>query len=133
MEYVTKNPRYGWVNLACIVLLFPAFYVILISLLKYGLGINGPFDASQPFLENLGIKEPPGFWNISLLLLVGPPIAFILALLQLLHFEWKSTWQRLDLSIVVFWKRIPLIIVLLSGLTILTLSFYLFVENCNCH
>ena len=49
----TTQTRHSWLNLAALLLVFPAAYVIIISLLKYGLGIPGPFDTSTPLLEKL--------------------------------------------------------------------------------
>ena len=54
----TSSSRNSWLNKVSIVLLFPATYVIVISVLKYGLGMDGPFDASAPTLETMGIKDP---------------------------------------------------------------------------
>jgi hypothetical protein len=59
MVTTTQN-RNNWLNLASLLLVFPAAYVIIISILKYGLNIDGPFNVSAPMLESWGIKEPLG-------------------------------------------------------------------------
>jgi hypothetical protein len=133
MITVKNNARYALVNLVSVLLLFPAFYIVTISVLKYFLGISEPFDSSAPFIERMGIKDPPRFWNISLALLVGPPLAFILSVFQLLHLEWKSTWERLDLNVVIFFKRFPLIVAATSVLVMALIFLYMLLENCNCH
>ena len=56
--------------MVALLLALPTTYV-LISILKYGWEIDGPFDSSAPLLERMGIKESPG-WNINLLILFGP-------------------------------------------------------------
>ncbi len=129
MQLTTSRGR--WLNMIALLLLFPAAYVIIISLLKYGAGIDGPFDASAPFLESMGIKEPPGF-NISMLILAGPIMAIGLVLLQVLHLKWNSSKEYFHFDITIRKKRAAMIIGILAALVLASLFFYLFAENCNC-
>ena len=55
----TTSFRYNWLTAFALLLILPAAYFICISVLKYGLDIDGPFDSSAPLLERMGIKEPP--------------------------------------------------------------------------
>ena len=126
METTTR--RHIWLNTAAILLLFPAVYVIVISLLKYGLGIDGPFDSSAPFLESIGIKDPVGF-NINLLILFGPVIALLPAALQVLQMDWHSSKEQFQFNITIRRKWFPLFIIFLSGLILATLFIYLAGEN----
>ncbi len=124
-----RNPiAIGWLNTLSIVLLFPATYVIVISVLKYGLGMDGPFDASAPLLESMGIKEPPG-WNINLLILFGPLLAIFFSALQVLHIDWHFSREQADLRITIRKKWWPIGIALFGGLVICILTVYLFGEN----
>ncbi len=77
---VIKVNRVLWIGA---LLILPTAYFIFISILKYGFGIPALFDSSQPLLENLGIKESPGF-NINLLILFGPLVAMLLNLFAIL-------------------------------------------------
>ena len=126
----TRYRRFTGLNIVAILLLFPAFFVIAISLLKYGIGIDGPFDASQPLLESMGIKEPPG-WNINLLILLGPMVAGLLTVLQVLNIEWHADKEQFRFFISIRKRWFPIGIALFSGLILATLAGYLFLENYN--
>ncbi|MGH2552676.1 MAG: hypothetical protein ACRDEB_03100, partial [Chitinophagaceae bacterium] len=110
----------------------PMAYFILISVLKYGLGIDGPFDLATPFLERMGIKENIG-WNINLLILFGPLIAFLLTIFQVLKINWQFSKQQFEFHITVQKKWFPLLIAVLSGTALLTLLIYLVGENAFSH
>ena len=120
-----------WLNIVAVILLLPAAYVIIISLLKYGLGIDGPFDSSAPLLEQMGIKESLG-WNINLLILLGPVAALLIALWQLLHIKWQFSKEYFRFDIMVRRKSIAMTIAILAILVLASLSIYLAGENCNC-
>lgn len=129
METITR--RHTWLNLTAILLLIPAAYVIIISLLKYGLGIDAPFDVSAPFLERMGIKEPPGL-NISLLILLGPVVALFIVLLQVLHIKWHFSKEYFRFDITIRRKSTAMMIGITAILVLASLFFYLAGENCNC-
>lgn len=44
----TINYRERALNIMSIMLLFPAFFFLVICVLKYMLGIDGPYDAAEP-------------------------------------------------------------------------------------
>ncbi len=125
------SSRNRWLNMTAILLLLPATYVIFISLMKYGLGIDGPFDASAPFLESMGIKEPPG-WNISLLILMGPLAALLIVALQLLHIKGHFSKESFQFDITVRRKSLAMTIGILAMLVLASLFVYMAGENCNC-
>jgi|SRR5687768_10298923 len=125
------SSRNRWLNMTAILLILPASYVIVISLMKYGLGIDGPFDASAPLLESMGIKEPPG-WNISLLILMGPFAALLIVALQLLHIKWHFTKEFFQFDITVRRKTTAMTIGILAMLVLASLFIYMAGENCNC-
>ena len=129
---VTTTSRHSWLNAIALLLVFPAAWVIFISVLKYGLGIGGPFDASAPFLESMGIKESLG-WNINLLILLGPLAAILLTVLQVVGIEWQFTKEQFRFNITIHRKWVPVSIALFSGLVLATLFVYLLGENCNCY
>ena len=131
MVATTQN-RHSWLNIVALILIFPALYVILISILKYGLGFNGPFDASAPVLEKWGIKDPVG-WNINLLILLGPVAAVLISAFQVLHIQIKISKEQFDFHFSVARKWMPITIGLISCLVIATLFMYMAGENCNCH
>jgi hypothetical protein len=128
MKPVTKS---NWLSLAGLLLAIPAAYIICISVLKYGLNINGPFDASQPLLESWGIKEPPG-WNINLLILLGPIVGFLLSVFQVLKIKWEFSKENLQFHFLIQKKWFPILVAAFSISLLAILFFYLLGENCNC-
>jgi len=129
---VTTTSRHSWLNAISLLLVFPAAYVIFISVLKYGLGIHDPFDASSPLLERMGIKESLG-WNINLLILLSPVTAILLCAIQIIHIEWQITKEQFRFIITIHRKWVPISIAFFSGLVLATLFVYMLGENCNCH
>jgi len=121
----------NWPTIAGLLLSLPTAYIICISLLKYVLGINGPFDSSQPFLEGCGIKEAPG-WNINLLILLGPVAGFLLATFQVVSIKGKFTKDDFHFELIVMKRWFPILVAAFSISLLAILFFYLLGENCNC-
>ena len=126
----TTISRYKLLNAAELLLVLPTVYFISISILKYELGVAGPFDSAEPVLEQFGVSKPLG-WNINLLILLGPVVALCIALFQVLHIDWHFTKEHLQFRATIRKKWFPIVIVLLSGLVLATLFVYLVVENFN--
>jgi hypothetical protein len=114
-----------------LVLALPTGYFIFISILKYWLNINGPFDSLQPLLERMGIKESFG-WNINLLILFGPILAFLLTIFQVVKMKWNLTEEQFNLDLIVQKKWFPILVAVFSVGTLAILFFYLLGENCHC-
>ncbi|MEO5783100.1 MAG: hypothetical protein ABIQ07_07510 [Ginsengibacter sp.] len=112
-------------------LAFPTAYFIFISVLKYGLGLPNLFDAAQPLLERLGIKQSLGL-NINLLILFGPFIAMIINLFSVLRIEWFNETESFSFkaSFEKHWWNVML--VFFSALLLAVLFFYAIGENCHC-
>ena len=129
MKQITINQR--WAVVFGSLLAFPTAYFILISLLKYWLGLPYLFDSAQPLLERLGIKERLG-WNINLLILFGPLMALILNLFSVLRIEWYNEKEifSVKLSLQKHWWNMALVFFSVMLLTIL--FFYAIGENCRC-
>ena len=124
----TNIRRHTWLNLLSLLLALPTAYFITISVLKYGLNIDGPFDNATPFLERMGIKENPG-WNINLLILFGPLIAFLLTIFQTLRINWQFSKQEFEFHFTIRKKWFPLVVAVLSGGLLVTLFIYFLGEN----
>jgi hypothetical protein len=109
----------------------PTLYFILISVMKYVFGLPALFDAAQPTLETLGIKEAIG-WNINLLILFGPLVALLLNLNSVLDINWQGT--RDDIIVQLLFQKLVRnwLVIVISGLCLLTLFVYAIGENCNC-
>ena len=120
-----------WITAAGLLLALPTAYVICISILKYWLNIDGPFDSSQPVLERLGIKETFG-WNINLLILLGPIAGFLLTIFQVLIIKWQVTKEHFHFEFTVKKRWFPILVAAFSVSLLAILFFYLLGENCNC-
>jgi hypothetical protein len=109
----------------------PSLYFILISVMKYVFGLPALFDAAQPALEALGSKEAIG-WNINLLILFGPLVALLLNLNSVLDINWQGT--RDDIMVQLLFQKLVRnwLVIVISGLCLLTLFVYAIGENCNC-
>ena len=121
----------NWFTAAAVLLILPTAYFVLIGILSE-LGVEGPLKATQPIAEELGIKEPPGGFNISTLILFGPMLAILLTVFQFLKIEWHLAKEEFLLHFS-FQKRLfPIMITITSGLLLAFLFFYMAGENCNC-
>lgn len=120
-----------WAMALGALLAFPTAYLIFISLLKYGLGLPNLFDATQPLLERLGIKESLG-WNINLLILFGPFIALIINLFSVLRIEWLNEKEIFSFKVSIEKHRWNMVLVFFSALLLAVLFFYAIGENCHC-
>jgi hypothetical protein len=128
MKQVGKN---NWITWAALLLALPTAYFICISILKYRLNINEPFDSSAPLLERWGIKESLG-WNINLLILLGPIAGFLLAIFQVLIVKWQFTKEDFHFEFTVMKRWFPILVAAFSISLLTILFFYLLGENCNC-
>ena len=115
-------------SIAALLLSLPTAYFILISILKYGLGLDGPFDAAQPFLERMGIKETLG-WNINLLIVFGPLIALFISVFQVLVVEWHFTKEQFQFNFTIQRKWFPIFVALFAFASLCILFVYLLGEN----
>ena len=125
MEAITS--RRNWLNFVALLLVLPSVWFFCINILNEA-GINGPYNASQPVLESLGIREQ-FVWNINLLIVFGPVIALLLSALQTLHIEWNSSKEQFQFTITIRRKWFPLFIAFLSVLMLTALFIYQAAEN----
>ena len=123
--------RINWLIAVGLLFALPTAYFIIISVLKYWLGIDEPFDSAQPTLESWGVKESFG-WNINLLILFGPVIALIIATLQVLKIQFKLSKERFDFHVQVIKHWFALFVAVFSAGLLAILFLYLLGENCNC-
>jgi hypothetical protein len=126
----TTTSRRYWLSFAALLLVLPSAWFFCINLLNEA-GISGPYNVSQPVFESLGIKESPG-WNINLLILLGPVIALLLSVFQVLIVEWHFTKEQLRFNIILRKKWLPIIVAGLSLLLLAAVFMYILGENCNC-
>lgn len=116
---------------AGLLLSLPTAYFFLTSFLKFELNAPGLYDAIEPALQSMGLREDFG-WNINLLILLGPVLALILNVLSVIHIRFETTKEKIDCRVSINKSGKNLAVVFLSGVILLVLFTYLFVENCNC-
>ena len=119
-----------WLSYLALVLSLPTACFIVISILKYGLGIHEPFDSMAPLLEQWGIKEAPG-WNISLLIVLGPALGFLICFLQLVRVSWQGDADRYEFMITMRKKGFPLAVAGFAISLLAIMFIYLLGENCR--
>lgn len=126
----TTTFKNNWLTAAGLLLALPTAWFICINILNE-VGVSGPYNASQPVLENLGIKESMG-WNINLLILLGPVLAFLLIIFQVLKIKWHFTKEEFQLNFTLQKRWFPLLVAAFSLGLLAFLFFYVIGENCNC-
>ncbi len=117
------------IAIASLLLALPTAYFITISVLKYLAGIDGPFDTMAPVLERWGIKETLG-WNINLLILFGPVVAFLLTIFQVLSIRIQFTENHFLFQFLLKKRWLPLFVAAFSVSLLAILFVYLLGENC---
>ena len=128
MKHLTKQK---WVTWAALLLALPTAYFFLINILKEEFGISGPYDAIDPLLQSMGIRESLG-WNINLLILLGPIAACILCIFQVLKINWRFTREQFEFHFAIRKRWFPLLVAAFSISLLAILFLYLLGENCNC-
>jgi hypothetical protein len=127
----TTSFKSDGLTVLALMLALPTAWFILIAVLKYGFGIDGPFDSLAPTLESWGIKESLG-WNINLLILFGPVLAFLLTIFQVLAVEFHLNKEEWRLHFTVQKKWFPLLVAAFSIGLLAILFIYMLGENCKC-
>ena len=123
--------RQKWITWAALLLSLPTAYFFLINVLKDAFGVSGPYDAVDPLLQKMGIRESLG-WNINLLILLGPLAALLLTVFQVLKFKWEFTKEQFEFHFAIRRRWFPLLVAAFSIGLLAILFLYLVGENCNC-
>ncbi len=117
--------------IAGLLLAFPAFYFILISILKFELNQPYLYDSIDGLLNQWGLQESPG-WNINLLILIGPVLAVLLNLAVILRIHFDNSKDQFDCRFTISKSRLNLAVVLLGACICSFLALYFIGENCMC-
>ncbi|MBA3779279.1 MAG: hypothetical protein H0X16_08285 [Chloroflexi bacterium] len=108
-------------GLAAALVLLPGALFLVLSLLKYSLGVAGPFDAAAPFY----LAGRP----VEYLTFLTPFVAFVLAVLPVLGIGFDRSGQSLRGTLVVDARPLNLAVALVSALVAAAFVGYLFLEN----
>lgn len=109
----------------------PTAYFIFVSVLKYVFGLPALFDALEPLLNAMGAKGTFG-WNINLLIIFGPLLAFLMNLTSVLRVQWNKNEEGMNIHLTIQQKLMNSIVILISGGSLAILFLYALEENCNC-
>ena len=123
-----QQKRNNGLNTLALMLVLPTLYFMIISVLKFELNVNEPYDAVAPFLESAGIKQSFG-WNINLLILLGPVCAALIAAWQTIHINLQLSKDQFQFHVSIAKKKFALFILFMSGLVLCSLFVYLALEN----
>lgn len=121
-----NNGRLTWISL---LLAIPTTCFLGISVLKFEVGINAPYDAISPFLESTGISASLG-WNSNLLILLGPLVVFALSIFQVVSIKFRFTQNHFLFQFILKKRWLPLLVAAFSASLLGILFMYLVRENC---
>ena len=127
----TITLKSNWLTSVALLLTLPAACFILTGLLSE-FGINGPLEVTKPIAEEWGIKDPPGGFSISSLILFGPMLAILLTIFQFLKIEWHLAKEEFFVHFTFQKRWFPILITAGSVMLLAFLFFYMLGENCNC-
>lgn len=116
---------------AGLLLAFPTFYFMLISILKFQLNQPYLYDSISGLLNQWGIQENFG-WNINLLILSGPVFAVLLNLAVILRIQFDNSKDQFDCRFTISKNWLNLAVVLFASFVLGFLGLYLIGENCIC-
>jgi hypothetical protein len=121
--------RHKVISIVSLMLAIPTAYFLGISVLKFELGIAAPYDTIAPFLGRTGISESLG-WNINLLILAGPVVAFALSIFRVLRIKFQFTQNHFLFQFILKKRWLPLLAASFSASVLGILFIYLVRENC---
>lgn len=119
-----------FVLLAGFALVFPALYFIVSAWLNYGLGFSPFWKVIEPIFEKPENKQF-GF-NINLLILMGPLLAILINLPQVMQLHLSTEPEELNVHLAFKKYSWSWMIIGASSFCLAALFFYLIAENCNC-
>ncbi len=123
----TNTFNKNWLTGAGLLLALPTTIFICFGIL-YELGISGPVNTIEPYMNRWGGDEPLG-WNINLLILFGPVLAFLFTVFQVLKIEWYTGKEEIRLNFTLRKRWFPLGVSVLSVGVLAFLFLYFLVEN----
>lgn len=125
---ITISSKRGMLLSFNVLLLLPATLVIIASLLKYGLGIDGLFDAIAPTMERWGIKDPPGL-NITTVIAFGPLAVLLIAVMKTIKLRFAHEREMDKIILEIKSDKMLRSFIIGSMLVLAVLGTYLFFEN----
>ncbi len=129
MKHLFNNQK--WVIVLAAILVFPAAFFLIGSVLKFEAGIPVFYDMAEPLMLRMGLNEKLGF-NINLLIAFGPIVALALTLFSLVRIKTVSRKDFFSMSVCFPGKGVLLYLALVSAFMMCFLLVYVVGENCHC-
>jgi hypothetical protein len=121
LDVRNRLPRKTPLGLVAFVVLFPAAVFLVISVLKYGLGIAGPFDALEPFY----LAGKP----VEYATFLAPFVALLLAVVPILGLRIERDTGVVRTIVEVDARPLNVVVAMLSAVVAAAFLAYLFAEN----
>ena len=115
---------------AGILLVLPSLYFIISALLNYSFGLPSLWRVIEPIFDKPENKHL-GF-NINLLIILGPFLALVLNLPQVMHLHFISNPEELTVQFAIKKYGWSWIIISAALFCLASIALYLFAENCTC-
>ena len=110
-------------------LVFPALYFFTAAILNYEMGIATLWKPIDAIFENPANKRLG--WNINLLILFGPILAFLLNFFSIVKIKWQNEKDQVHISFSISKHWVNILIAVVSVLVMALLFAYLVGENCK--
>lgn len=123
----TRTERYRLA--ASVLLVVPAILFVAANVLRYNLGVIGPYTALEPVLSPGGGAMD---WVLGVVVILGPMTAFALAIAPMIRFRIERRGEDLVASVTVRWRPALFGVALVSALVLGVLGSYLLAENLPC-
>lgn len=108
-------------------LVFPALYFMVAAFLNYEMGISTLWQPIDPIFEKPANKHFG--WNINLLILFGPVLAFLLNFFSIVKIKWQNEKDQMHLSFSIRKHWVNILIAAVAALVLASLFAYLIAEN----
>ena len=108
------------VALVVLALVAPTCVYLVLSVLKYGLGVDQPFDAAAPLFLNRAVE---------IFTVVAPAVALLLSLLPILRVRIGVESGHINAVLAFRARPLNLLVTLLAGAVVAVLVTYFFLEN----
>jgi hypothetical protein len=109
-------------------LLLPSVLFVVANVLKYELGLPALAGALGPLAEPRGLAEVV----VSVVVLLGPVVAAIVALAPIVRLRWGRSSDVLEATLSLRYRRGNLVVAGIAFAVLAALGGYLLAENASC-
>jgi hypothetical protein len=110
-------------------LVFPTIYFMSAAFLNYEMGFSTFWSPIAPIFEKPENKQIG--WNINLLFLFGPVLAFVWNFFSIVQIKWADTKDNLQLNFSIRKHWLNISVSIISFMVMASLFAYFIGENCR--